>query len=64
LDRRRGELKMEVKEYHICKYCREFIKRGKVWNKDAFGNGYHHECYLKLQKYFSYLPQSDILGDD
>lgn len=42
----------------------KLIKRGKVWEKDIFGNGYHHECYLKLQKYFSYLPQSDILGDD
>lgn len=48
-----------MKEYHICKYCGKLIKRGKVWNKDAFGNG-----YLKLQKYFSHLQQSDILGDD
>lgn len=51
------------KVYPICKYCGEFIKRGKVWERDAFGNGYHHECFLKLQKYFSFLQQDDILGD-
>lgn len=52
------------KKIYLCKYCGKLIKRGKVWNKDAFGNGYHHECFLKLQKYFSFLPQNDILGDD
>lgn len=51
------------KIYPICKYCGELIKRGKVWECDAFGNGYHHECFLKLQKYFSFLQQDDILGD-
>lgn len=57
-------MKNDKKEYHFCKGCGELIKRGKVWDKDIFGNGYHHECYLKFQKYYSFLSQSDILGDD
>ena len=57
-------MKNDERVYPICKWCGELIKRGKVWNKDVFGNGYHHECYLKFQKYYSFLLQSDILGDD
>ena len=57
-------MKNNKKVYPICKYCGEFIKRGKVWDKDVFENGYHHECFLKLQKHFSFLSQNDILGDN
>lgn len=53
-----------MKEYTFCKYYGKPIKRGKVWEIDISSSGYHYECYLKLQKYFSFLPQSDILGDD
>lgn len=59
-----NKMKNDKRVYSLCKRCGEPIKRGKVWNKDIFGNGYHYECYLKLQKYYSFLSESDILGDD
>lgn len=59
-----NKIKNDERVYSICKGCGKLIKRGKVWDKDIFGNGYYHECYLKFQKYYSFLSQSDILGDD
>lgn len=59
-----NKMKNDKKEYPICKYCRDYIKDGKIYEKDAFGNGFHDVCYLKVLEYYSSLSQSDISEED
>ena len=59
-----NKMENDKKVYPICKYCRDYIKHGKIYEKDAFGNGFHDVCYLKVLEYYSSLSQSDISGDN
>lgn len=59
-----NKMENDKRVYPICKYCGNLIKDGKIWEKDVFGNGFHHVCYLKILEYYSPLSQRDILGDN